>query len=471
MIKATAIYGIASMLPTLLGFIFLPLYSKYLTTAEFGIIAAMGVLSSVISVFSNLALDRAASRFYFDSNDQIKRKIVLSTFFLGSFGVAIASFLILILAKPLLIMAYPEINFYPYYFLTIITVSFSVCENFIMGYFLMAEKPRWYLTMTFLKVCLQASLIYTFVLINKEGALGQIHALLFATFALLPIYLGVAYKNFGLTFSWKLFKEGVSFSWPFIPTLIIAWILNWSDSVFIANYCTMSEVGLYAMAYRVSMAFFIVTGAFSIAYQPVFFRKANDADQKYAKQSIYSIIHIASRAFIVCGFLLALFSEDIVRLFLNEKYREIHLVIRVILLSHILVAIMGISSNLYYLQSKRSKLQLVVVSTSAVVNIILNYMLVPIYGIYGAAFATVLSVVILTIMHYSYSRTCYFINIYWWKLSVLIGISALTILLFQKFVEGLWISLPLKLMFMFVLGLVLLKNRGFRNSVRDFRAQ
>lgn len=471
MIKPTIIYGLTSFLPALLGFVLLPLYSKHLSTAEYGIIAAMGVLNGVISVFSNLALDRAAFRFYFESNTEIERKKLLGTFFFGSIGIAVILFFILIASKPILALSYPEIDFFPYYFLTIVIVSLSVCDVFVMGYFRISEKPRQYMLMIFLTVCLQAGLIYYFIVIRKEGALGQIHALLFTTLALLPIYLTIAFKNFSLAFDWVIFKRGVSFSWPFIPTLIIAWILNWSDSVFIAHYASMSEVGLYAMAYKISMLFFMVTGAFSIAYQPVFFRKANGPDQELAKQSIYLIIHVASRAFIAFGFLLALFSEDIVRLLLDEKYQEIHLIIRILLLSHISAAIMGISSNLYYLQSKRTKLQLAVVSISAVVNVILNYLLVPKFGMYGAAVATVLSMTALTFLHYSYSRTCYFIKIYWWKLGIFIGVSAITVLFFQKFVEGLWISLPLKIVLLVVLAVSIFRNNGFQNSIRDFRAQ
>ena len=86
------------MLPSLLGFILLPLYSRYLTTSEFGVVAAMGVLSSVIAAFSTLALDRAATRFYFDSTDSLTKKKALGTFFLGSMGFAVFTFLILILS-------------------------------------------------------------------------------------------------------------------------------------------------------------------------------------------------------------------------------------------------------------------------------------------------------------------------------------------------------------------------------------
>jgi O-antigen/teichoic acid export membrane protein len=471
MIRPTLIYGVASMFPALLGFVLLPFYSKHLSTTEFGIIAAMGVLSSIFAVFSNLALDRAAFRFYFDSTDPTERKKVLSTFFFGSIGIATVFFALLVFSRPLLTRAYPEIDFYPFYFLTIVTISISVCEGFVMGYFRISEKPRQYLYMIFLTVCLQGGLIYYFVLIKNEGALGQIHALLFSALVLLPVYFTVAYRNFSFSFDLKLFKQGVSFSWPFIPTLLIAWVLNWSDSVFIANYSSMSEVGLYSMAYKISMVFFMLTGAFAVSYQPVFFRKANQVDQEGAKRDIYSIIHVACRGFILTAFLLALFSEDIVRLLLDSKYRDIYSLIRVILLSHILAAIMGISSNLYYLQSKRSKLQLAVVGTSALVNLLLNYLLVPSYGMYGAAWATVISMIILTVMHYHFSKTCYFINIFWLKLSFLIGISALIIIFFQHFVEGSWISLPLKIFFLFLLIGFMWKNADLRHSIREFRAQ
>ena len=228
---------------------------------------------------------------------------------------------------------------------------------------------------------------------------------------------------------------------------------------------------MYAMAYKISTIFLLATSAFSVAYQPVFFRKANEENQVAAKQSLFSIIQVASRGFIVCGFLLALFSEDIVRLLLDEKYKDISLIIRIILLSHILPAIMGISSNLYYQQSKRIKFQLAVVGLSAAINILLNYLLIPKFGMYGAAFATVISMVVMTAMSYAYSKSCYFINIYWWKLSIMIGASAIMVLFFQEFIEGYWFSLPLKIVFLLMLTALLFVNKGARNLFREFSSQ
>lgn len=471
MIRSTLIYGVAGILPTLLGFVLLPIYSRQLSTSEYGIIASMGVLSGVLAVFSNLALDRAAFRFYFDSDNAALRRKLLGTFFIGSIGISVLFFALMLLCKPLLTQAYPEVPFYPYYFFTLITISLSVCEIYIMGYFRIAEKPRAYLFMIFAQLCLQGGLITYFVLLKEQGAFGQSRALLTAALCLLPVYMVVAYKNFSFSFNWNIFKEGVNFSWPFIPTLLIAWILNWSDSVFIAHFCTMNEVGLYSMAYKISMVFFMITGAFSVAYNPVFFKNANQVDFAEGKRNIYTIIQIASQVFILIAFLLALFSREIVTLLLDAKYHTIHIYIRIIILSHIFSAIMGISSNLYYLQSKKSKLQLAVVSASALLNIVMNYLLVPRFGIYGAAWATVFSVMVLTIMHYQFSRSCFFVEIVWSKITMLIFICSGVIIGFQYFLEDSWAGLPAKIILIIILISLAWNNQGLRQSIKELKAQ
>ncbi len=446
MLKATLIYGLASMLPSLLGFLLLPLYSKYLTPAEYGIVAAMGVLSSVIAAVSTLALDRAAMRFYFDSDDLQSRKENMGTFFLGSIGSALIFFIILIALKPFLEQLYPDIAFYPYYFSTIITVTAGVCGNFVLSYFRVAEKALSFLVMIILTVILQLVLTYYFIVVQNMGAEGQILSMLISTMMLLPVYLKVAYRDFSFKFNWELIKKGFSFSWPLIPTMVVAWILNWSDGIFIANYASMNDVGVYAMGYKISMLIFVVSGSFSTAYSPIFFTKANQQDQVNARESIYSIVYYASRVFICIGFILALFSFDIVRIFLDERYYESYKIIRIVLWAHVLSAIMGISSNLFYQQTKRNKLQLVVVSFAAGCSLILNYIFVPVFGIYGAAYVNVASMAVLTLMHYQFSRSCYFIDIHWHKLLLLIGCAISIVWCIQITVEESIYSFQIKLL-------------------------
>jgi O-antigen/teichoic acid export membrane protein len=111
---------------------------------------------------------------------------------------------------------------------------------------------------------------------------------------------------------------------------------------------------------------------------------------------------------------------------------------------------MGISSNLFYQHTTRTNLQLAVVSFAAGCSLILNYMFVPIFGIYGAAYVNVASMAVLTLMHYQFSRSCYFIDIHWNKLLLLIGCAIFIIWFIQITIEVNIYSLQIKLLFMLI---------------------
>jgi O-antigen/teichoic acid export membrane protein len=433
------------MLPALLGLVLLPFYSEALSTHEFGIIAAMGAISGVVTSFIDLSLSRASYRYYFDFSDNVERKKVLGIFFVGSNLAAILCFLTLIMLKPIVVLAYPEIDFYPYYFLTLATSAIAVSSNYIFNYFRMSQKINQYFFLSLASTLLQGLLIYYFVFYDKKAALGQIYALFFLSLILLPIYIGYAYKNFLFGFDWTLLKTGLSYSWPTIPGLLIAWILNWSNSLFIANYGTVGEVGLYAMAFKMASIFFVASGAYSVAFQPIFFRQANSVNQVSSKKYLASSIELASVCFIGLGFFLSLFSQDLVRCLLSEKYSGIYQIIRILLPAFVLPAILGISSNFYYMQSKKMKLELAVVSLSAFVSLLANFLLVKPFGIYGAAYATVISMCVMTLMSYQFSKKCYFVPVPWFKLNLLILTSIIVILFFQIYIEIKWYSLLCKI--------------------------
>jgi O-antigen/teichoic acid export membrane protein len=319
--------------------------------------------------------------------------------------------------------------------MVIATSAIGVSSSYILNYFRMAQKPNQYFIMSLATTLMQGMLIYYFVFYEGKGALGQIYSLFLVSFIFLPIYITYAFKNFLFAFDWALFKEGFSYSWPAIPGLLIAWILNLSNTLFIANYGTMGDVGLYAMAFKIASIFFIATGAYSVAFQPIFFGKANSANQVSSKKYLASAIELACICFIGLEFCIALFSQDIVKYLLSEKYAEIYKIIRILLPAFIFPSILSISSNLYFMQSKRMKLEMAVVSLSALVSLGANFLLVRPFGIYGAAYAAVVSMGVLTFMSYKFSKKCYFIPIPWIKLNTLIFISIGTILFFQNFIE------------------------------------
>ena len=460
MIKAAASYFIANVLPQAVAFALLPIYSIYLTTADFGIISAMETVANIFMVFVTLSLYRAASRFYFSAESTKERKIILGTFFWGSILISFIFCLISFLGNNYLSQIFPSISFWPFYGVTIMTVMLTSMSRIVLVYLQVSEQPIKYLGLNIYRTFLIIVSIMLFVVLWERGASGQIWAMFVAAAFYAPLCFYIAIKNFHFTIDWKLLREGLAYSWPFIPTLIMSWILSLSDRIFIERMQSLELLGIYGMGYKISSAFLIVASAISLAYTPVFYRLASNTNSVEAKTTIkkYSNVLLLILLFFALG--LGLFAWEIVTFLLDEKYLASYQIIRIIVVSHLLSAILGVSSNLYFYQSKKTTLHMFPYIFASLLNLVLNYFLIPVLGINGAALASVLSTIVLAAIHYNLSRLAFFIPIGWPKILSGLLVGLLLMLIAQEYeTRYLWSALLLKISIMSLFLVYLLKNK------------
>ena len=150
-IKGTAYYTLGNVLPQLAGFLLLPVYSKYMTPSQFGIVAAMETINAIFAIIVCCSLDRAAQRFYFDSDKLDVQKKTLSTLFIASMAFAIIFIVMALLAEPLLQPIFKSIPFYPYFMYCIASVSLNSLSLITTLYYQVSEQPRLYLLLRLLK--------------------------------------------------------------------------------------------------------------------------------------------------------------------------------------------------------------------------------------------------------------------------------------------------------------------------------
>ena len=261
----------------------------------------------------------------------------------------------------------------------------------------------------------------------------------------LPVYMVMGHRYFSWHFNVKVLQTAVRFAWPFIPTLLLAWVLDLSDRIFIERYYDLQELGIYAMGYKLSMVFFFIAAAFATAYAPVFYRLANAEDQKKARNQLMHYSSLTAGGYLLIVFLVALFAYDAVIVMLDERYLRAYEVLRIIIFAQFFFAIQGVTSGLCLMQSKKTKENMCMGFFAAVINIVLNFSLIPPFGIYGAAIATVLSFIILTIMQYRYSKRWFFIPLPWGRIgaAILLGVGILSF--YHFWVEQwFWVSLTSK---------------------------
>lgn len=434
-LKSTSYYTVANVLPQFIGFLFLPIYSVYMTPSDFGIVSAMETLAYIFSILVSFNLDRAAQRLYFDKPTIDAQQRMLSTLFISTLSFSLLFIVLAFLSEALLQPIYSSISFYPYFAFCILSSALNSMSLIASVYYQISEQPVKYLMLKVSRFVLQILLVVYFVVLYREGALGHLKAELLAVLIFLPVYCYIAHKNFKWGFDFRLLKQAMSYSWPFIPTLLIAWVLNLSDRIFLERYVGLEELGVYSMGYKISTAFLVVSSAFTIAYTPIFYKLAASEDQGLAKRKIYKYGCVASMFFIYLMLAVSLLSKEVSSYLIDSRYEDSYEVVRIVVVGHFLAAVMSITSVLYLLQAKLTKLNMYIALVAGITNILLNFLLIPDYGMYGAAIATLLSVVILTLIQYIKSKDGYFISFPWHKITILIFITVLIVAIFHFYLE------------------------------------
>ncbi|MDA3779122.1 MAG: oligosaccharide flippase family protein [Bacteroidales bacterium] len=455
--KNTSFYAIGNILPQAAGFILLPIYTRYLTPGDYGIVSSMQVLSTILAVFFTLAIDRSILRLYFDYKTDKDKKDYLGTITISLIVIATIILSLLFAFKGIVGDIYESIEFYPYYLYAILTAFLTIFSIIPKVYLQVEEKAGKFVLLSIVQFIFTTGLVLWFIIGEKSGAVGMLKGRLFGNIITLPIYFYLAYRIINFTFKFQVLKESLSFSLPMIPGLLSAWILNLSDRVFIERYFNLHDVGIYSLGYKIAGLVLILTSAFYLAYSPVFYRLANSKDQEVAKSTLYKYNNVYIMVILLITFLISLFSKEAIQILLDKKYFEAYKIVPIISFAYLISQASGLFNLMVYQEKKVVKLMWIGV-TGAGLNIILNFLLVPNLGAYGAAYATVLSFRVVFILSFRYAKKCYYIPFNWRQIvpvfSLLFVIAA-----FFLFVNiNIYLTLLIKVTVCFVIGILFLKK-------------
>lgn len=183
----------------------------------------------------------------------------------------------------------------------------------------------------------------------------------------------------------------LNYAIPIMPVMIMAWI-NTSIPIFILKrFVDYSAIGIYSNAITIVSVITLLQSGFNIFWPPFVYE-----NYKTNPQKIITIHKLITFSMVIFG-LFVLISQDIIFLLVGEAYREGKDFFSFLLISPIFYTIAettGLGINI----SKRSYLNLIVTGTSAVINIVMCYLLVPIYGAAGAAVAVATSAIVMLVV-------------------------------------------------------------------------
>lgn len=410
--KNSVIYTIGDILPKILYFFMIPIYTKYMNPEEYGIVTTVLTVGSIFSMLYILGLDGALMRFYYDYKEEEKQKVFISTIWLFLLIHTVAlTIILLLLGNNFSNFIFKSIPFEPFVKLMLFNCFFSTFTAIPLTIFRMREQAFKFGLFSILTTIVNISFIFYFVVFMKNGPKGNLTAYVITNAIFSLIYLALLLKDIKFKFSIEVLKEGLKYGIPLIPHGIGAWILNASDRLFLERYRTLSEVGLYGLGYQFGLLLDYFLGGINKAYVPFFFRTAAENDN--ASSIFEDIMKYYSVFIFSLGLGIALFAKEIILILSSSpEYYDAYKIIPFITVVSILHGFYYMSVNSVFYSKKTNTLALTT-GASAIINASLNIVMVPKYGMYGAVFTTLVAYLFLFIFTYYTGQKYYPIKWHW----------------------------------------------------------
>ncbi|MEW5799488.1 MAG: oligosaccharide flippase family protein [Bacteroidota bacterium] len=408
----TAIYGISTVLARLLNFALVPLYANILTTAEFGIVANIYSYIAFVTIFYSYGME--SSYFRFASSKEIgSDSDNFSTPFLGIvLASAILSLFMIGFAGPLTSAFQIDASLYALLYYCAGILFFDAVALIPYASLRLQRKAKFFATSKVLNIVCTVILNIFTVYYLRWGIEGIFLSNLVASVLSFIILLPTAIRQFHLKFHFSLYKELLKFGLPLVPVSISGVLLQIVDRPILKLLMEDSAVGIYQANYRLGIFMALITGMFEYAWRPFFLSHAKDpnAKQLFSRVMTYYLL-VCSVVFLILSF----FLENVIqykffgRYILPPPYWEGLSIVPLILLSYI---VSGIGTNLNAgIQIEKKTVYLLPTSLAGSVSkIIMTFILVPYYGIMGAAVATLIGYAMLEIVLYPIVQKFYYIE-------------------------------------------------------------
>ncbi len=387
--RASAVYGVANFGVRALNFLLIPLYAHYLSPTDYGTIYLAETVAIFVLLFGNLAIDSAIQRLYFQHNlDQSELNSYLGTSIRFGLGAIVLMVMAAYWIGPLIqrnLSRTVEVAFHPFIATALITAALTQGVQYCMAVFQAERKPRASAVFSILLFTLTAGCCVYAVAVRHDGAVGMLSGKLAASFAIFVVAAWSMRKFLLARFQWRFVRETLTFSLPLVPHQVMAGGLIVADRFILEHYRDVNEVGIYSLAYTIGMVMFLVTQSLAQAWTPMFFEFAGGAhDNRRVLGRMSSGLLIVLIALACTGIL---FAPQFVHHGLSGQYRAADRIIPIVIMGYLFHAFFSLLT-LSIMHAKRTSYIFVISSLACAVNILLNFVLIPRWGMYGAAWAT-----------------------------------------------------------------------------------
>ncbi|RKU06094.1 hypothetical protein C6502_21655 [Candidatus Poribacteria bacterium] len=402
-----SLYSLGSISQGALFVLLFPIYTSFLSPQDFGIIGLMSITVSLLTRFVSSPINSAFTRFYYAPEYEEKSGILLFNLFLWALLIvtccAVTFWRISEYLAGIILQDRNLAHLLKIYALILFLQPFSSLFFCLLR---MLERAKYFVFTSISSLLLSAGLTLYLLIVLKKGVLslivGNLFSLIITVIMILPIF--IRRSTFRLSHSTLI--PPLKYAYPLLLSEYSNLLIQSGDRYVLRIFNSVSMVGLYAFGYQIAgiLQTALVT-PLKQALQPVVLKQEKDSE------AIRGFLRMGATYFYLIGcaacLLISLFSREILMLFARkEAFWAAWVIVPIITYSYVQHGLgnfvgwgMGLMKKSFHVSG--------IVLVAALVNIGLNFLFVPQWGMLGAAFATMLSYIVWNVLKAYYSAKFY----------------------------------------------------------------
>lgn len=319
--KDTLSYGVVGTLSSFIGFFTTPIFTRFLSPTDYGILDTTNLILVILSLFGSLQLETSLLRFYFDDKSfKHKQSIYTTGLFILIPLSTIIVILFIIFGKEISKLLFNSQDYSLIIFIAIFKLPFDNIRGYNNSLFRAEQNRKRFLWFNTLYIIIASTFSVFFISILKAGVVGILYSQTITSilFSLISSWLTrkyIDYNSFSLLRLWEMLKYGL----PFIPSSLSYYAQLYINRVFILSFFTMHSVGIYAIAVKLVLPITLLNNTLKQAWLP----KALDSyKHEKSKYNFNSFLFLYLTLSIIFSLILTFMGEQLVIVFATSKYIE-----------------------------------------------------------------------------------------------------------------------------------------------------
>ncbi len=380
------IYGLGGILSKVIPLIMVPIVTRIMPTTDYyGISDMANTVVQFASAIAVMGMYDAMYRLFFEKDEEDYKRTVCSTALLFTFITSIVVFLIMLLLKDVIAQYFLRNRQYTYViYLSAMATLVGATNSIISAPTRMRNKRKVFLVTNAIGPLLSYSISIPMLLaghyIIALPLAGVISGIT------MEVAFGIMNRKWFRpgVFDKKLLRQLLIIAIPLFPNFLIYWLFNSCDKLMITNMIGIGAEGIYSVSSKLGHASQLIYTAFAGGWQYFAFSTMKEDNQVKTNSKIFEYLGVVS--FVATCFICA-WSRAIFKLLFKPDYLIGYTAAPYLFFAPLLQMLFQVSAN-QFLVIKKTWPNLLILMSGALLNLLINYILIPILGIEGASIAT-----------------------------------------------------------------------------------